>query len=268
VTTYFEHERLIITQHQARSLTKIALRDAGVPAAEAANVADALVDTSLRGIDTHGLRLLPQYLDELETGVANASARIRVIRDRGAGLLIDADGAVGVRAGQYGVAAVGVRNSNNFGAASVYTRQLARAGLIGIAVTTAASRVALHGDVEPLFVTGPISVATEEFALDMAGTPLDWQLLVLAVDPHAFAGQREFTAGLAESLSIVRAAAPASSSQPDLAPGDPQRAHQRERRVRGIPLDARAADVLSALATRIGVPLRGAADDTEDEIAS
>jgi LDH2 family malate/lactate/ureidoglycolate dehydrogenase len=113
------------------------------------------------------LRLLPQYLDELETGVANASARIRVIRDRGAEMLIDAGGAV------------------------------------------------------------------------------------------------EFLAGLA--------AAPATSSQPDLAPGDPQRAHQRERRVRGIPLDARAADVLSALATRIGVPLRRAADDTddtEDEIAS
>jgi LDH2 family malate/lactate/ureidoglycolate dehydrogenase len=174
VTTYFQHERLIITEHQARSLTKIALRDAGVPAADAANVADALVDTSLRGIDTHGLRLLPQYLDELATGVANASARIRVIRDRGAGLLIDADDAVGV------------------------------------------------------------------------------------------------LAGLAELLSTVRAAAPANSPL-DSAPGDPQHAHQRERRGRGIPLDARAADVLSALATSIGVPLRRAAvvtNDTDVEIAS
>jgi hypothetical protein len=134
VTTYLQHERLIITEHQARSLTKIALRDAGVPAAEAANVADALVDASFRGIDTHGLRLLPQYLDELATGVASASARIRVIRDRGV--------------------------------------------------------------------------------------------------------------------------------------GDPQRAHQRERWGRAIPLDARAAVVLSALATRIGVPLRRVADDTDAEIAS
>ena len=144
VTTYLQHERLIITEHQARSLTKIALRDAGVPAAEAANVADALVDASFRGIDTHGLRLLPQYLDELATGVASASARIRVIRDRVAKLLNDADGAV----------------------------------------------------------------------------------------------------------------------------GDPQRAHQRERWGRGIPLDARAAGVLFALATSIGVPLRRVADDTDVEIAS
>jgi ureidoglycolate dehydrogenase (NAD+) len=77
------------------------------------------VDTSLRGIDTHGLRLLPQYLDELATGVANAAARVHVIRDRAAGLLIDADGALGVlgglaavrRAQQFGVGAVGVCNS-------------------------------------------------------------------------------------------------------------------------------------------------------------
>ena len=88
-----------IDEQHARSLTRIALTQAGVPAADADKVADALVDTSLRGIDTHGLRLLPQYLDELATGIANAAARIRVIRDRGAGLLIDADGALGVLAG-------------------------------------------------------------------------------------------------------------------------------------------------------------------------
>ena len=68
-------------------------------AGHASDVADALVETSLRGIDTNGLRLLPQYLDELATGVAKPEARIRVIKDRGAGLLIDADGALGVLAG-------------------------------------------------------------------------------------------------------------------------------------------------------------------------
>ena len=84
----------VIGEQEARSLSRIALTQAGVPAADAEKVADALVDTSLRGIDTHGLRLLPQYLDELATGVANAAARIRVIQDRGAGLLMDADGQI------------------------------------------------------------------------------------------------------------------------------------------------------------------------------
>jgi ureidoglycolate dehydrogenase (NAD+) len=362
--TAFSTRSLMIGEHEARSLTRVALTEAGVSAADAGNVADALVDTSLRGIDTHGLRLLPQYLEELATGVANAAARIRVIRDRGAGLLMDADGALGVLAGlaaagtaaerarQFGVAAVGVRNSNHFGAASVYTRRLARDGLVGIAVTSAASRVAPHGGVEPLFGTNPISVAAgsnaDEFALDMAtsqvcfgeikhrraqqrsldsgwvtdangrpttepdetyalsplggykgqglamavtllagvltGAPLDWQLsqvgegitgkgravghLVLALDPGAFTGRAEFSAGLTDLLGTVRAATPANRNQPVLAPGDPQRAHERERWQHGIPLDARTADVLSTLATRLGVPAPWAATVTDEEVGA
>ncbi|AWK71748.1 hydroxyacid dehydrogenase [Rhodococcus oxybenzonivorans] len=333
-------------EQQARTLAARAFREAGVPAGNAEQVADALVDTSLRGIDTHGLRLLPQYLDELATGVAKATATPTVVSDRGAGLLLDADGALGVLAGlaaarlaaerarEFGVAAVGVRNSNHFGAASVYTRHLARHGLVGIAVTSAASRVAPFGGVEPLFGTDPISVAAgvgdDEFALDMAtsqvcfgevkqrraegrplnsgwatdlygrptevpeeayalsplggykgqglamavtllgavltGSPPDWRLaqvgdgtpgrsrgvghFVLALDPGAFSGQNSFTAGLVDLLDTVRAATPATDA-PVVAPGDPQRAHQRERSERGIPLDARTAEVLAGLSGNV-----------------
>ena len=89
----------LIDEQEAHWLASIALVEAGVPEDDADQVAAALVDTSLRGIDTHGLRLLPQYLDELATGVANAAACPTVVRDRGAGLLLDADGALGVLAG-------------------------------------------------------------------------------------------------------------------------------------------------------------------------
>ncbi|MGW4339280.1 Ldh family oxidoreductase [Rhodococcus koreensis] len=334
----------LLDEQEARWLASIALVEAGVPEDDADLVAGALVDTSLRGIDTHGLRLLPQYLDELATGVANAAACPTVVRDRGAGLLLDADGALGVLAGlaaarlaadrakSFGVAAVGVRNSNHFGAASVYTRHLAGQGMIGIAVTSAASRVAPFGGIEPLFGTNPISVAAgtgdDGLALDMAtsqvcfgevkhrraegrplnsgwatdcdgrptaepdeayalsplggykgqglamavtllgavltGSPPDWQLeqvgegtpgrsrgvghFVLALDPGAFSGHEQFAAGLADLLGTVRGATPATGT-PVVAPGDPQRAHERERRVRGIPLDARTAEVFAALET-------------------
>ncbi|WP_205380376.1 Ldh family oxidoreductase [Streptomyces sp. MBT27] len=338
-----------IPARQARTLAREALVAQGLPAAEAEQVADALVTTSLRGIDTHGLRLLPQYAAELATGVAKAGARPTVVQDKGAGLLLDADGSLGVlaglaaarlaaeRAARFGVAAVGVRNSNHFGAASVYTRTLARTGLVGIAVTSAASRVAPYGGVEPLFGTNPISVAAgsgdEEFALDMAtsqvcfgevkqrrtegrdldggwatdrhgrptaepdaayalsplggykgqglamavtllgavltGTAPDWRLsqvgegtpgesrgighLVLALDPAAFTGTDGFAAGLTDLLTTVRASTPATD-RPVLAPGDPQRAHERDREARGIPLDAGTAAALDELAARLGLP--------------
>lgn len=344
-----QQEHPVIAERDALSLSTIALLDAGVPAVQAREVARALVDTSLRGIDTHGLRLLPQYLDELESGVANADPDIRVVNDCGAGLLLDADGALGVVAGlaaarlaaerarQFGVAAVGVRNSNHFGAASVYTRRLARDGLVGFAVTSAASRMAPYGGVEPLFGTNPISVAAgdgaDEFALDMAtsqvcfgeikhrrvqhrplengwvtdadgrmttdpgaahalsplggykgqglamtvtllgavltGSPLDWQLsqvgegtpgrgrgvghFLIALDPHAFAGQRDFRSGLSELLGTVRTCTPANDERPVVAPGDPQRTHEEQRRSQGIPLDARTSEILRSIAVRIEI---------------
>ncbi|MFI6055262.1 Ldh family oxidoreductase [Streptomyces violascens] len=338
-----------IDARRARAVAREALIEQGLSAAEAEQVAEALVTTSLRGIDTHGLRLLPQYLTELATGVAKAAARPVVVQDKGAGLLLDADGSLGVlaglaaarlaaeRAARFGVAAVGVRNSNHFGAASVYTRTLARTGLVGIAVTSAASRVAPYGGVEPLFGTNPISVAAgtgaEEFALDMAtsqvcfgevkqrrtegralgsgwatdpqgrptarpeeayalsplggykgqglamavtllgavltGTAPDWRLsqvgeggegqsrgighLVLALDPAAFTGTDSFAAGLTDLLTTVRTSTPATD-RPVLAPGDPQRAYQQQREIRGIPLDAGTAKALDELAARFGVP--------------
>lgn len=367
MTSYFPRQQEVpvvpvIAEKAARTLTRIALRKAGVPASDASQVADALVDTSLRGIDTHGLRLLPQYLDELATGVAKAEPAIQIVKDRGAGVMVDADGALGVLAGltaarfaeqrarAYGVAAVGVRNSNHFGAASVYTRQIARHGLVGIAVTSAASRVAPYGGVEPLFGTNPISIAAgddDEFAHDMAtsqvcfgevkhrraqgrpldggwatdadghstndpdeayalsplggykgqglamlvtllgsvltGAPLDWQLsqvgegtpgkgrgvghLVLALDPGAFAGQTDFTAGLTDMLHTVRAATPAVPNQPVLVPGDPERAHETQRRHDGIALDARTADVFTALAAIHDLP-GPTSEVAREEIAS
>ncbi|HEX5568920.1 MAG TPA: Ldh family oxidoreductase [Streptomyces sp.] len=340
-------ERRLIGESDARSLARHALSEGGLSPEDAAEVADALVDTSLRGIDTHGLRLLPQYLDELADGVARARPEIRIVRDRGAGVLLDADGALGVVAGltaarlaaersaEYGVCAAAVRNSNHFGAASVYTRHLARRGLVGLAVTSAASRVAPFGGVEPLFGTNPISVAAaadgDEFVLDMAtaqvcfgevqqrraearplergwatdsrgratqdpaeahalsplggykgqglasavtllaavltGSPQDWRLtqvgqgetgrgrevghLLIALDPDAFCGREEFTAGLSGLLTTVRAAPAASAASPVVAAGDPQRDHARERSRTGLPLDRRTAKVLSELARRL-----------------
>jgi Malate/L-lactate dehydrogenase len=105
MTSYFPRQQevpVIGNRRHARSSgsrLRIAPTEAGVPASHASQVADALVDTPLRGINTHGLRLLPRYLDELAAGVAKAEPDIQVVRDRGAGLLIDADGALGVLAG-------------------------------------------------------------------------------------------------------------------------------------------------------------------------
>ncbi|GGU41226.1 oxidoreductase [Streptomyces violascens] len=165
----------------------IAVRALGVHGVDddaCALVADALVETSARGVTTHGLRLLPGYLDDLARGVANPRPKFETIRESGPSALLDADAALGVvagltgareavrRAAEYGVAAVLVRNSNHFAAASIHSRAMSRAGMVGWAMTSASSRVAPHQGRDPLLGTNPISVAAgngdHEFALDMA----------------------------------------------------------------------------------------------------
>ncbi|MEV5348552.1 Ldh family oxidoreductase [Streptomyces achromogenes] len=229
-----------------------------------------MVDTSLRGIAPHGPRLLGQYLDGLSSGVADARARITVVRDKGAGLLLDVDGALGVlaglaaardaaeRAARFGVAAVDVRASDHFGAASVSTRRLTRKGLVGLAVTSAASRVAPFGG----YKGQGLAMAVTLLGAVLTGMPPDWRLsqvgagtagrdrhvghFVPAIDPAAFAGEEQFTAHLAELLDTVRTA-PRAGQEPVLA-------HERRRRATGIPPDAGTARRLAGPADRLGVP--------------
>jgi LDH2 family malate/lactate/ureidoglycolate dehydrogenase len=60
---------------------------------------------------------------------------------------------------EHGVGVVSVRNSNHFGAAAVYTLEMARQGAIGLALTNSDALVAPFGGVRPLFGTNPISFA-------------------------------------------------------------------------------------------------------------
>jgi ureidoglycolate dehydrogenase (NAD+) len=156
----------------------------GVSGEHAGFVADGLVGTSLRGIDTHGIRLLPTYLAELDGGRARARPELSFTGEKAARRL-DAGGALGLvagtvgcreavrLAGEHGVGAVSVANSNHFGAASVYTLDMARRGALGLAFTNSDALVAPANGRHPLFGTNPLSLAVaaaggELFAVDMA----------------------------------------------------------------------------------------------------
>jgi LDH2 family malate/lactate/ureidoglycolate dehydrogenase len=147
-----------------------ALAARGVPAEHAAFVVDGLLEASLRGIDTHGVRLFPTYLAELDGGRSRAVPELRWSGERGARRL-DAGGALGLVAGRlaadeavrlardFGTGAVSVGNSNHFGAASVYTLAMAREGMLGLAFTNSDALVAPHGGTRPAFGTNPIAMA-------------------------------------------------------------------------------------------------------------
>ena len=174
----------LVQSQRAHDVCRAAGLRRGLSGEHADWFAQSLVQTSLAGIDTHGLRLLPLYLREIDEGRSNAKPVIRVANSAGATLVLDADDAPGTVAGthaahtvcqlatRYGVGAVSVANSNHFGAASVYGSLIASNGMVGVVTTSAAARVSAFNGRLPFFGTNPLCFSaptqTEQpFVFDM-----------------------------------------------------------------------------------------------------
>ena len=151
----------------------------GLSAEHASYVVEGLLEASLRGIDTHGIRLFPTYVAELDGGRSRARPTLRWLGGGRAARLLDAGHALGLVAGrvacaeaarlarEHGVGAVAVRNSNHFGAGSVYSLAMARMGMVGLCFSNTDALVAPHNGVRPLFGTNPVSMAVQGRADDL-----------------------------------------------------------------------------------------------------
>lgn len=144
-----------------------------MPEEHAVYAAETLLEASLRGVDTHGVRLLPVYLAGLDGGRCRARPELVWSSSSPAAKVLDAGGALGLVAGRiaaqeavelarrFGLGAVAVGNSNHFGAASCHTLVMARQGALGLAMTNSDALVAPFNGTRPLFGTNPISMALE-----------------------------------------------------------------------------------------------------------
>ncbi len=177
-------------------ITRVLVR-VSVPEEEAAVATDVLVDTSLRGVDTHGVLLLPYYVQSLRSGAIDPRPQIRVERTGPATATVDGDNGlghvVGVRAmreaielaRKSGLGAVAVRSSNHFGAAGYYARLATPEGMLGLALTNSSPGQAPWGAGEAFLGTNPLAFAAPGgieggFALDMATTQVAYGKVSLA----------------------------------------------------------------------------------------
>ncbi|MDE1240867.1 Ldh family oxidoreductase [Vibrio aestuarianus] len=166
------------------------LRMLGLSETHIHDVVDGLIVPSLRGVDTHGFRLFSTYLSELEGGRSKAKPNIQIDRVLPALAQMDADGALGIVAGseavrllmemasEQGIAAVFVKNSNHFGAASNYSLKAAKAGFMTFCCSNADALVAPFNGEKALFGTNPMSFAVttdkDAFCLDMATSQVSY----------------------------------------------------------------------------------------------
>src|SRR5712691_10240683 len=149
-----------------------ALCQAGLPAPDAAKVAELMIEADLTGADAHGVFRLPQYVRRLHAGGVNPKPNIQVTKTAPATALVDGDNGMGhlvmARAAETaielaresGLAWVGARRSNHAGAAGVYAALPLEHGMIGIySVVASANHMAVWGGVETLLGTNPLALA-------------------------------------------------------------------------------------------------------------
>ena len=141
----------------------------GMTAGNAEICADDIVLTNLWGIDSHGVLRLPIYAQRLRANIIRGNPRVRVLADEGAMRILDGDDGMGYLvghqamsqaieiAGKFGIGAVSIRNSNHFGAASLYTWQAVQAGYMAFAMTNVQPNLVVPGGSRPITGNNPIA---------------------------------------------------------------------------------------------------------------
>jgi LDH2 family malate/lactate/ureidoglycolate dehydrogenase len=149
------------------------LQAVGFDAEDAAILSDGLEDGQLRSPvhSNQGYTRVAVYVKRVQAGGLEARPRIQALQDAPALALLDgnrgAGQVVGYRAMALaidkakagGIGAVGVRNSNHFGASGYYALMAAQQDCVGFAYTNASPEMAPWGGKTALCATNPWSIA-------------------------------------------------------------------------------------------------------------
>jgi LDH2 family malate/lactate/ureidoglycolate dehydrogenase len=184
-------EGIAVPQDRLTAFVTGALAARGSAPLQAEAVARALVSASLRGVDSHGVRLLPHYLRALQGGRIAKAPEVTVERTAPGAAILDADNGFGHHAGyraiaegcalarEAGVAGISVINSSHFGAAGCYALDAAEAGFVAFAFCNSDPFVLPHDAEAPFHGTNPLAFAApvpgqRPFLFDMATSIVPW----------------------------------------------------------------------------------------------
>lgn len=169
-----ENEVLVQADTLQNFIAKLFIRT-GMTELDATFCAEALVQTNLWGVDSHGVLRAPLYIKRLRSGAMNPQPRLKTISGAQAMQVIHGDDGVGFIVGraamqraielaaQFNIAAIGVVRSNHFGAAGIYARMAAEQGMIGMVMTNTIPNIVAPGGSQPITGNNPIALAIPTF---------------------------------------------------------------------------------------------------------
>jgi LDH2 family malate/lactate/ureidoglycolate dehydrogenase len=168
---------------------------AGVPNKDAAVVTDTFLEANLRGVDTHGVRLIPAYIRRLQRGGVNPAPNIRTVSDLGGTVRLDGDHGLGQvvgcfamrtaieRASEHGIAMVVAGNTSHIGAASYYTRMPLEHRMAGFATSNNLPSLFVWGGLKRAISNPPFSISFPSrktpFVLDICLGTVAWNKIYM-----------------------------------------------------------------------------------------
>ena len=192
-----EHSELI-------QFFKEALIAVGTPSHVAEVEAEIGAEVDLCGVHSHGVRLLPVMVENIQTGLTNPNPEVKILAEYPASVLAETDRGIGryvsavgmdmaiERAETYGIGAVTIRGVAHWGRGYSYAARAARAGMLGLAFTNAIINFPAWGTSaaslgnNPMGIGVPVEDGSEPVVLDLAMT----QTAIGRVREAAEAGQR------------------------------------------------------------------------------
>jgi LDH2 family malate/lactate/ureidoglycolate dehydrogenase len=153
-----------------RFSTKI-FEAAGTPSDIAMTVSRMLVRANLCGVDSHGVRRIPEYVERIDTGQYKPKERPKILRQKGGTGIIDGRWGFGQpaammamelaikKARTHGVGTALAIRTNHIGRVADYTELAAENRMIGFGLTNCGPGVAPWQGRDRLLGTNPISFA-------------------------------------------------------------------------------------------------------------
>ena len=168
-----------------------------VPIIERNNLSKSLIGSSLRGVDSHGIRLLPHYIKCLEKGRIKVNPKMKYKKLMNSVGLVNADNGFGHSAAfiaafnaiklakENGIGLVGVINSSHYGAAGAYSLEIAEKNFIGFCFTHSDAFAIPFNGIKKFHGTNPYSFSSpiknkKPLLVDFSSTSIPWNTVLRA----------------------------------------------------------------------------------------
>lgn len=142
----------------------------GMPAKDAAVFVDSMLSADMCGVSTHGIRMLPPYVQKIDKGEFSFDTP-SIIKQFPSFTVIDAKNTIGAVSASYavdiaidqartnGIHTVFSRNSNTFGPGFYYAEKIADAGEVGFVCCNAPAAMPAFNGLEVMLGTNPLAFA-------------------------------------------------------------------------------------------------------------